>query len=59
MSTDLRGIYQSNFFEKQVMLSVFVSDKSRYRVLANTLPWPELAAVALFIVIQNRPETRT
>ena len=46
MSTDLRGIHQSNFFEKQVMLSVFVSDQSRYRVLSNTLPWPELAEVA-------------
>jgi len=46
MSTDLRGIHQSNFFEKQVMLSVFVSDQSRYRVLSNTLPWPELAEAA-------------
>lgn len=46
MSTDLRGIHQSNFFENQIMMSVFVSDQSRYRVLSNTLPWPELAEVA-------------
>ena len=46
MSTDMRGIHQESLFSKQLMMSVVVSDQSRYRVLANALPWPELASVA-------------
>ena len=46
MSTDMRGIHQESLFSKQIMMSVVVPDQSRYRVLANTLPWSELASVA-------------
>ena len=41
MSTDMKGIHQPSLFSKQAMLSVFVSDQSKYRVLENILPWPE------------------
>ena len=46
MSTDMRGIHQQSLFSKQIMTSVVVPEQSRYRVLANVLPWPELAEVA-------------
>lgn len=46
MSTDMKGIHQPSLFSKQAMLSVFVSDQSKYRVLENILPWPELAEAA-------------
>jgi transposase, IS5 family len=46
MSTDMKGIHQPSLFNQQSMLSVFVSDQSKYRVLENILPWPELAEVA-------------
>ena len=46
MSTDMRGIHQQNLFGRQLMLSIVVSQESRYRILANALPWPEHADVA-------------
>lgn len=46
MSTDMKGIHQPSLFSQQALLSVFVSDQSKYRVLENILPWPELAEVA-------------
>ncbi|TAK95739.1 transposase [Patescibacteria group bacterium] len=46
MSTDMRGIHQQSLFGRQIMLSVMVSEESRYRVLANTLPWLAMAGVA-------------
>ena len=43
MSTKMDGIYQQSLFSKSLGLSVIVSENSRYRILANTLPWIELA----------------
>lgn len=43
MSTKMEGIYQQSLFSKSLNLSVIVSEGSRYRILANTLPWEELA----------------
>jgi IS5 family transposase len=46
MSTDMRGIHQQSLFCRQVMLSIVVSEQSRYRVLANALPWLEMGDTA-------------
>lgn len=48
MSTNMNGIHQQSLFNQQVMLPIFVSEQSKYRVLANVLPWPELAETANF-----------
>lgn len=46
MSTDMKGIHQPSLFSQQSMLSVFVSDQSKYRILENILPWSQLGEVA-------------
>jgi hypothetical protein len=46
MSTDMSGIYQQSLFAKATSVSVRVSEQNRYRVLAEVLPWQELAEVA-------------
>lgn len=46
MSTDMRGIHQQSLFCRQMMLSIVVGEQSRYRVLANTLPWLDMADTA-------------
>lgn len=46
MSVDLRGIHQQSLFGRQTMMSAVVSETSRYRVLANVLPWPQMAETA-------------
>ncbi len=46
MSTDMRGIFQQTLFSKAMAISIGVPEHNRYRVLANVLPWAELAAVA-------------
>jgi hypothetical protein len=46
MSTDMRGIQQQSLFSSQILISVLVANHSRYRVLASTLPWQELATTA-------------
>lgn len=48
MSTKMDGIYQRSLFGKNIMMEVFVSENSRYRVLSHTLPWVELANIANF-----------
>ena len=45
MSTDMSGIYQQSLFSQSLAISVAVPDSSRYRVLANILPWQEMAQV--------------
>lgn len=46
MSTDFSGIFQQSLFSKFVAITVAVPEQNRYRVLANVLPWPELAEIA-------------
>lgn len=46
MSTDMDGIYQQSLFAKAASISVHVSEQNRYRVLADVLPWTEMADVA-------------
>ena len=46
MSTDMSGIYQPSLFAKALAIWVSVPESSRYRVLADLLPWPRMAEVA-------------
>lgn len=46
MSTDMSGIFQRSLFEKTIQLPIIVGENSRYRVLSNILPWPEMANLA-------------
>jgi len=46
MSTDMSGIVQQNLFSKALSISVCVSQENRYRVLADVLPWGDMAEVA-------------
>jgi IS5 family transposase len=46
MSTDMTGIYQSSLFSTLETVTTHVSPGSKYRVLAECLPWPQLAEVA-------------
>jgi transposase, IS5 family len=46
MTTDMKGIYQRNLFSASSHLTIMVSDQSRYRMLAEVLPWQEMANVA-------------
>jgi IS5 family transposase len=46
MSTDMCGIYQPSLFAKSLAIWVSVPESSRYRVLADILPWPRIAEVA-------------
>lgn len=46
MSTDMTGIYQQNLFSTITLITVSVPQENRYRVLSETLPWPDLAEIA-------------
>lgn len=47
MSTRMDGIYQPSLFSsKSLRMDVIVPKGSRYRLLAEKLPWPKLAGVA-------------
>lgn len=46
MSTDMTGIYQQSLFSTITSITVVVPQENRYRVLSETLPWPELAEIA-------------
>ena len=46
MATKMDGIFQPSLFSQGTLISVALSESSRYRVLANILPWPEMAEVA-------------
>jgi hypothetical protein len=46
MSTDMRGIFQSNIFSQAPAVSVVVPRDHRYRALAESLPWVEMAEIA-------------
>ena len=46
MATNMDGIFQRSLFSISSRLSIMVGENSRYRVLANVLPWEELANIA-------------
>ncbi len=46
MSTKMDGIYQQSLFTTNIHMAVYVSENSRYRILANVLPWLQLAEIA-------------
>lgn len=46
MATKMEGIFQPSLFSQSTLISVALSESSRYRVLANILPWQEMAEVA-------------
>jgi len=46
MSLDMNGINQCNLFSQTTSMSVLVGKNSKYRILAETLPWNNLATTA-------------
>ena len=46
MSTDMKGIYQPSLFSSLTGVTTYVSSGSKYRILAEALPWPQLGEVA-------------
>jgi len=42
----MSGIYQTSLFSTLDVVTTYVSPESKYRVLAECLPWPQLAEVA-------------
>jgi len=39
-------IYQRSLFSMNLQMSIVLGENNRYRVLANVLPWVELADIA-------------
>ncbi len=46
MSIDMTGINQSSLFSQTTQLSIFVGENSKYRIMAEFLPWEILASTA-------------
>lgn len=46
MSTNMEGITQQSLFSGALRLDIIVSEEDRYRILAQELPWLELADVS-------------
>ena len=46
MTTKMEKIYQHGLFSKMKSIGVYVPEESKYRILAECLPWAELAEIA-------------